>query len=264
MRLSDILSKPPKDDYIEIEGFLEHRRGNTGQTVNLSVGKIRLNYYCTQCEDLRTFQSCGKLSCIFIDKYTISIDCVLTCGCGAAVQAWFLIESNDIITSRAPKVRIIKKSEHLPSSVKINSFRYEDFSILLDKAEQAYRNGLGAGAVVYLRKVFEKITTQTANTLGIEYNKYEGGNPKNFRELLKQVDETHSIIPKEFSSNGYKLYTELSNIVHGEEYNEEIGLNKFEALYRLVIGILENVRNSKELEKAKEALGWCEDGKDKV
>ena len=56
------------------------------------------------------------------------------------------------------------------------------------------------------RKIFEKITVKTAKAVDIEYAQYEGGNPKNFSELLKKVDEKCSIIPKEFSANGYKLF----------------------------------------------------------
>ena len=211
--------------------------------------------------NIARIQSQGNLSCIFIDKHLISIDCVLTCGCGANVPMWFLVESENDITSQAPKIRILRKTERLSDTVKINSLRYGDFSTLLDKAEQAYRNGLGAGAIVYLRKVFEKITIQTANTMGLEYKQYEGGNPKNFSELLKKVDEQCSIIPREFSSDGYRLFKELSNVVHGE-YDEKLGLAKFEPLHRLVIGILENVRNAKDFEDAKKILGWCKEGED--
>lgn len=122
--------------------------------------------------------------------------------------------------------------------VRINDNRYGEFTPLLDKAMQAYTDGLGAGAVVYLRKIFEKITVKAAKAVDIEYAQYDGGNPKNFSDLLKKVDEKCSIIPKEFSANGYKLFRELSGVVHGE-YDEEAGLKNFEALHRLVIGILE-------------------------
>ena len=46
--------------------------------------------------------------------------------------------------------------------VRINDNRYGEFTPLLDKAMQAYTDGLGAGAVVYLRKIFEKITVKAA------------------------------------------------------------------------------------------------------
>lgn len=70
--------------------------------------------------------------------------------------------------------------------VRINDNRYGEFTPLLDNAMQAYTDGLGAGAVVYLRKIFEKLTVKTAEAVNIEYAQYDGGNPKNFSELLKR------------------------------------------------------------------------------
>lgn len=106
-------------------------------------------------------------------------------------------EQNDI-TGQAPAIRILKKSVKLSDTVRINDNRYGEFSILLDNAMQAYTDGLGAGAIVYLRKIFEKITVQTAQAVGIQYKQYEGGNPRNFSDLLKEVNEKCSIIPRSF------------------------------------------------------------------
>lgn len=255
MRLSDVLSKPPKQEFVQTDGFLLNKKGIIGQQVTLSVGKIMLNYYCSACEDIRTFTSEGKLSCVFVNKQVVSIDCVLACGCGASVQAWFLVECDEDICGQAPRIRIVKRSEKLSSVVKINNERYGDYSGLLEKAERAFREDLGAGSIVYLRKAFEKITVQTAKAIGIDYDRHEGGNPKNFRNLLEEVDRKSSIIPREFSKNGYKLFRELSGVIHGD-YDENLGLIKYEPLHRLVIGILENVRNSQELRNAVITLGW--------
>ena len=258
MRLSNVLSKPPKLSYETVDGFLVGKQGNFGQKVDLDVGTVALNYFCEICDDLRTFYSEGKLSCIFVNKNMISIDCVMSCNCGSNVEAWFLVDCEDDITSLTPKVRILKRSEKLSSTVRINNTRYGQFDSLLNKAEQAYREELGAGAIVYLRKIFEMVTVQTADSMGIEYPKYEGGNPKNFSALLEKVDAECSIIPIEFSKNGKRLFKELSNVVHGD-FDEELGLKKFEPLHRLVIGILENVRNKEEFKDAKKALGWPEE-----
>lgn len=258
MRLGDVLSKPQKRDYLQVDGFLLNKKGIIGQQVRLSVGDVMLNYYCKRCEDVRTYKSEGNLCCIFVSKQIISIDCVMVCGCGTNVQVWFLVECEGNICGQAPKVRIIKRSEKLSNSVKMDSERYGELSQILNMAQRAYREGLGAGSIVYLRKVFEKITAQTADAIGMTYDKYEGGNPKNFRALLEKVDSQCSIIPKEFSKNSYKLFRELSSVVHGV-YDEELGLNKFEPLHRLVIGILENVKNSQELKSAAISLGWEED-----
>lgn len=121
MRLSSVLSKPPKPLFEPVDGFLMGKQGNLGQKVDLDVGTVALNYYCETCDDLRTFYSKGKLTCIFVNKNMVSIDCVLACACGSTVEVWFVIESENDITSLSPKVRILKRSERLSESVRLNT-----------------------------------------------------------------------------------------------------------------------------------------------
>ena len=128
------------------------------------------------------------------------------------------------------------------------------FTELLEKSKRAARDHLGAGAIVYLRKILERVTHQAADAEGIPWKK-SNGKPKPFKEVLELVDSQCSIIPREFSENGYKLFGELSDVVHGD-YNEETALLKFDALYRLVIGVIENVKNNKEMMEAIGKLGW--------
>ena len=80
MRLSSVLSKPPKPLFEPVDGFLMGKQGNLGQKVDLDVVTVALNYYCETCDDLRTFYSKGKLTCIFVNKNMVSIDCVLACA----------------------------------------------------------------------------------------------------------------------------------------------------------------------------------------
>jgi len=51
----------------------------------------------------------------------------------------------------------------------------------------------------------------------------------------------------------------LSKVVHGN-YDEQIALQKYDPLCRLVVGILDKVRNNKELMDAIGSLGWDDDG----
>ncbi len=254
MNLGDVLSKPPKSEFTQVDSFLLNKKGDTGQQVTLSAGKVMLNYFCSRCDDTRTFISKGKLSCVFVDKKTISIDCVITCGCGSSVQIWFLIESDDDIRSQAPNIRILKRSEKLSNNVLTDKSNYNEFSDLLEKSQRAYRDRLGAGSMVYLRKIFEQVTAQAADGSGISRTNTKGYK-KNFKELLKEVDRQCSIIPREFSENGYKLFGELSEIVHGK-FDEELALEKYESLNRLIVGVLDNVKNNKELMQAIGTLGW--------
>jgi hypothetical protein len=257
MRLGDLLSKPSNFDYKQVEAFLSKKRGDPGQHAKLDVGNIMLNYYCARCEDSRTFSSRGTIHCVFISKQLISLDCVLACSCGSNLPVWFLVESENDICGISPNVRVLKRSEKLSENVKINDKYLGSFTPLLEMAECSFRENLGAGATVYLRKAFEKVTIETADAIGIEYEKFKEGNPRNFSKLLKEVDKQRHIIPREFSDNGYKLFKELSSVVHGN-YDEKVGLSKFKLFQRLVIGILENVRNIEEFQDIVCKLGWDE------
>lgn len=256
MRLSDVLSKSPTSKFEQVDGFLGGIKIKHGKQKKIEVGKVRLNYFCKNCDADLTFVSGDELFCIGINERLFSIDCALSCSaCGTTLPIWFLVESKDEPYSLAPEVRILKRAAKTTNQVQLSRNQYGDYSEMLEKAECAYRDELGAGAIVYLRKVFEGITVQTANVLGLDYEKYEGGNPKNFFALLQKVDEKSHIIPVEFASDGYRLYRELSNVVHSS-YDESLGLQKYDALHRLVVGVLENVKNKRELMMAIGCLGW--------
>lgn len=258
MRLCNILSKPPTLEFKQVEGFLNEKRLATGKQRKLQIGEVGLNYYCKNCTDVRTFCASGEIYCIGVNDHIVSVDCVLNCRCGSSVQVWFLIDCDGDICGRAPEVRILKRSEKLSAEVLLETERYGDFSELLEKAQRAHHDGLGAGAMVYLRKIFEQITQQTATASGISCLNGKGKR-KTFKVLLEEVDAQCSIIPREFSANGYRLFGELSDIVHGE-YNEELALQKYESLHRLVTGIIDHVKNNNELMTAIGSLGWNEGG----
>ena len=152
-------------------------------------------------------------------------------------------------------MRLLKRTEKFSSSVQNAKNTYGDFAELLGKAECAYRNELGAGAVIYLRKIYEKITKGTAQAAGIATINSEGRR-KSFRKLLEEVDEQKHIIPVEFSNNGYQLFSELSEVAHGDNISEEDALLKYKPFRRLVIGIIEKVKNDTELAEIKNKLGW--------
>jgi hypothetical protein len=258
MRFSDVLSRTPTLEFRQVEGFLGEKPLKPGQQRKIKAGRVALNYFCMECDDVRTFCSNEEIYCIGVNEHLVSIDCVLHCHCGASVQLWFLVDCDGDIHGRAPEIRILKRSEKLSSNVLIDKERYGELSELLEKAQRAHRERLGAGAIVYLRKIFEIITIQTANAAEISCTMGDGRR-KPFKTLLEEVDERCSIIPREFSANGYRLFGELSDIIHGE-YNEEIALSRYESLNRLIVGILDNVRINTELMAAIGTLGWREGG----
>ncbi len=254
MRLSDVLSKLPVLEYKQVEGFLGVKELIKGKQRKIQIGKIALNYYCKNCNDIRTFYSNDDLYCIRVNEHLISIDSVIFCHCEASVQIWFLVDCDSDISTYAPSVRIINRTEKLSNKVMLNKEEYGVYSELLEKSQRAYRDRLGAGSMVYLRKVYEQITVNVANVENIPIVN-DKGKPKPFRLLLEEVDKKSSIIPREFAENGYQLFRELSDVVHGE-YDEGLGLIKYEPLYKLIIGILDNVRKSEELRIAIKTLGW--------
>lgn len=260
MRLSDVLSKNPTNKFEQVEGFLNNRQLKCGQQTKISVGSVFLPYHCGDCQADMIFVSDDKLYCIGVHDQLISIDCALKCPrCKESVPIWFLVEIKGLMYSSAPEVRVLKRSEKLSDKVTLNQGKYEGFSELLEKAERAYRDELGSGAIVYLRKILERVTNQTAEASSIQTTidcKNGKKKRKDFRSLLTEVDQKCSIIPKEFSENGYKLFKELSNIIHSDGSDEQLGLEKYEGLHRLVIGILDTVKNNKEMMEAIGILGW--------
>ena len=115
------------------------------------------------------------------------------------------------ITGQAPAIRILKKSVKLSDMVRINDNRYGEFTPLLDNAMQAYTDGLGAGAVVYLKMCIRDRTDEEAARKLAEKRKYqseatvrcyqkmkadaEAGDPEAIRRyeatLAKRRDEYH-------------------------------------------------------------------------
>lgn len=58
-----------------------------------------------------------------------------------------------------------------------------------------------------------------------------------------------------------KLFGELSDVVHGD-YDEDEALQKFDAFYRLVTGVLEKIKTNRELMDAIGTLGWHTGGEE--
>jgi len=277
MTLSRLLSKPPATDFQQVDTFCfsdeeddsELGEGyessdedcydepiQAGQYIPLETGTISLNYYCADCDDVRTFSSDKEqgLHGVAVNPQMISIDCILQCPCGSVVHAWYLVEVEHDFRNRSPNIRILHFREKLSESVKLQSEQYGKFAEWLEKSKQAHRDGLGSGAVIYLRKVFESITYDIAKANNISTT-HENGYRRKFNKILEEVDEKHAIIPTTFSENGYTLFSELSEIIHGDG-SEEKALEYFGALYTLVTGVLDNIKQKDELKNAVQKLNW--------
>lgn len=254
MRLSDLLSKAPVSVEAQVEGFLEVEEGESlrwGEHQTIKVGRVLLNFNCNGCGDIRTFVSDEKLSCLIVGERVVSIDAGLMCpGCGAVVEAWFLVVARDDLLAQAPTVRLERYVDNRRNVANRLGIGDQIFDSLLERAQVAYEAHLGSGSIVYLRQAFELITKQVALAAGMVI-----GERPQFGQLLRRVDEKHRIIPPAFSENGYQLFSELSEVVHGRS-TEEIALAKFKPCESLVRGILQNVASDQEMRLAIEQLGW--------
>lgn len=290
MRLSSRLSDKSKLSG-EIESFIDWEKYTTvkeeetedirfigaGDFIEIQIGTITLPFYSTVCEDCVSFVSPKRLHCLINNHSMISINCQLQCmdyepdnpkctKCHPYVQAWFLVGVDDI-SKNSPSVSIVKQSFKLPETIKLPIETEDKFSEWLGKAEIAYKERLGAGAVIYLRSAFEQITLEVGHRAGVEVYK-ANGKSKPFDQVIKAVDAQCSIIPVIYSDNGYQLFQKLSNIAHGNA-DEETALKEYEPLRSLVVGIIENVKKKEdeikknsEIKKALEQIGFSHGGDD--
>lgn len=271
-----VLNKPKSANYITVLPFVDSQKYTdveenaseednityvkSGDFIEINAGKLALNFFCKNCDDTRTFMSSNKMHCLIVHNELISIDTFLSCPvCGTLIQVWILLEVKEMF-SEEPKARILKRVDKLNGNVtELSSYEFGDYTELLEKALRASREGFGAGSIIYLRKVFEKVTTLAANESGISLTFHPKGDVtktknKTFRDLLEEVDATAKIIPPEFSSDGYNLFRKLSDVVHGE-YDEQIALDKFTGFYRLITGVIKNMKNKEEFKNALNQIG---------
>ena len=155
MRLSTRLSDKNKN-FGKIESFIDWGKYtispeeeseelqliSDGDFIEIQIGKISLPFYSTQCNDCVNFDSPLKLHCLIVNKSMVSIDCELHCtaydknnslckNCNHCVQAWFLVEADDIFAS-SPEINVIKQNFKLPQNIKLpieneDKFILEDF-----------------------------------------------------------------------------------------------------------------------------------------
>lgn len=288
MRLSSRLSDKDKN-HGEVEAFIDSEKYtsiekeatdeivyiSSGDFIEIQIGTINLPFYSTICQDSNSFISPKKLHCLIINEKMISIDCQLKCTdfdkenskcrqCNPCIQAWFLIEADDMFANN-PNVHLVKQNFKLPDNIKLPVEMDDKYSEWLAKAEIAYKERLGAGAIIYLRSAFEKITQEVGLSTGVTI-KNDKDKFLNFREVLQRVDAECSIIPPIYAENGYALFSRLSEIAHGNS-DEATALKEYDALKRLVFGIIENVKrknkeikNNAEIKKALIDAGFVSGG----
>lgn len=272
MRLSSILSNTEEpfgiveqfvynDQYTFVENEVsdEVRLLVSGDFIPIDIGRINLPFYSNRCNDTVMFASRRKLHCLFINEKLISIDCDMQCSdydsndqkcklCNPSVQSWFLIEIDDIFSNFTNAI-IIKKNHKLSNDIKLPIEVEDKYREWFAKADIAFKERLGAGAIVYLRSIFEKITFDVGTEINDKIRNKHGNtinlNKLTFKDLLTKVDEVYSIIPESYAKNGHELFGQLSEIAHGNS-DEQTALEKYEHLRRLVKSVVDNVNSKRQ------------------
>lgn len=255
MRLSEVLNNAPDTSRAQVENFLGSRKIAWGKQKPITVGKVVRNHFCLSCGDTRSFVSSETLSCLVSGESVLSIDVALRCsGCESGAEAWFLVRCDDDLYSQAPKVYLQRFTENRRDIAGSQGLQIEQIDDLFERAQVAFDDSLGAGAMIYLRKIFEAVTARTALAVGIPTQR-SNGKRKDFRSLLEEVDASSHIIPPEFAEDGYTLFSELSEVIHGDS-DELHALEKYDPCRRLILGIVNNIRNREELAEAVTSMGW--------
>ena len=255
MRLSSVLSDAITNRLREVEPFMGKTSAKWGTHRRIDIGTVTRQYECIRCQSIRSFNSSGSLICLIAGPNLVSVDVVLKCiDCETSVENWFLVRCADDLFGSAPSVSLIQVSEHLGDAARRPWARDSRIEELIDRADLAYECRLGAGAMIYLRKIYEVVTSEAAEAVGIPTRR-PNNQRKNFGPLLREVDAASHIIPTEFAENGYKLFSELSEAIHGSSSESE-ALIRYEPSKKLIRGLISNIHNRREMADALASLGW--------
>jgi hypothetical protein len=259
MQLSDLLSTAPERAESRVDRFLFGDRPlGWGRTTTIRAGQVALNFRCRTCAGTRTYLSSSRLSCLVVGERLISIDVTLKCSsCTSTVEVWFLVAAEDDFYSSAPLVRVERYTENLRDRADRVQSDSGPFADLLTRSQIAFELGLGAGSMIYLRKIFELVTHQVAEIAEVQIHTPKGKR-RPFKDVLQEVNEKRNIIPLRFSGSGYKLFGELSDVIHGQS-DEEVALAKYGPCRQLVLGVVDQVNKDNEYAMAIEELGWAVD-----
>ena len=97
----------------------------------------------------------GALTCLIAGTNLVSIDVALQCPvCKVSVEAWYLVASDDDIYAYNPVVYLDRYTENRREAAAGTGSGGGQFEDLLEQAQIAYENRLGAGSMVYLRKLY--------------------------------------------------------------------------------------------------------------
>lgn len=113
----------------------------------------------------------------------------------------------------------------------------------LTRSVNAYSQGMGVAAFIYLRRILEYLVE----------SKYNGDASWKFIEKLKEVEKTEEIIPEELSAVKEEIYSVLSKGIH--EYEEDECMELYLAVKYVIERMLDlELERKSRLSRANEAM----------
>lgn len=225
------LFKSPKSMYYNIEIMNSKNAAaatppvNPSGSLNYSIGFYPSDRIQKRCED------CNKN--IPEDYFVRTFECTRN----AEHQIIFLIKYDKQKCCLFKIGQYPSLSDQLePQSKKYGKVLAEDSIADLLKASRLYDEGIGAGAYVYLRRVFEKIVNQTYED-EVEAGRVE----KVDRFIDKLMDEKLDLLKEalpDFMTSNTQIYGILSSGIHF--LDEEYCLNKFSIMRESIYFILDD------------------------
>jgi len=142
---------------------------------------------------------------------------------------------NDILVDKKVKGYILIKSGQYPSLADLENHNINKYSKILKDDLAIFKkgiglnsHGIGAGAFIYLRIIFEHLIFSTANENKIEFSPGT--------KIKDMIDKLKDFLPK-FMYENKVIYSLLSSGLHN--INEEYCINNFNLLKEVILLILD-------------------------
>ena len=228
-----------------------------------NIENLCIDAYCENCNGEKVFDGAVKESFQYLYLSTIQViggppgsrkpspeeyyndkeyfvNITLRCAkCGEAHYYSLLFKGNTV--TKIGQYPSFSKSEvqNLRKYKNLISKYYPE----LTRSVNAYSQGMGVAAFVYLRRILEYLVE----------SKYNGDTSWKFIEKLKEVEKTEEIIPEELSPVKEEIYSVLSKGIH--EYEEDECMELYLAVKYVIERMLDiELERKSRLSKASEAM----------
>lgn len=221
---------------------------DTQKIVSLRNFTNPLDFYCPQCEEKSTFrrhditpatlaaQSASLVPGVYPHREPEQrlFDLEYECTRYKHISIfYFVVDENSVFKIGEYPSRVSRFSDEMPEYKKILGDEYMSLQI----ARELYSQGIGAGAFVYLRRIFENVIVKR-----VARRKYREVSNWNYTEWKNQhstMDRKLSDLSKELPDfiNNQELFRVLSAAVH--ELDETACLQHFTLIEKAITEILD-------------------------